>query len=177
MAKKYVDNAEVPIIAFDFDGTITKDTYNYPECGELRRNAKEVINFLHDIGCKIIIWTCRDVEYSERNRQPIRDHIAPMVEFLYNNKIEYDRINESRFAPYYYYGRKIYAHLYVDDRTFGWTDTEDIMVKVLQHILIDILDMDGNFVIEEVVRPIFSDERPSSNAISKCTRAVKEWKK
>ena len=122
MAKKnYVDSAKYPIIAFDFDDTINiNGADKFPECGEVRKFAREVINFLHDVGCKIVIWTSRDVAYNQEEKK-MYDHLTPMLKFLDNNDIKYDAINKSvQFAPYHYNGRKVYAHLYVDDRAFGW---------------------------------------------------------
>ena len=52
------DSAPMPIIAIDFDGTINcngEDTY--PICGEPRMHAKQVIDFMHKLGIKIVIWT------------------------------------------------------------------------------------------------------------------------
>lgn len=144
MAKKYVDNAVAPIIAFDFDDTINVNgSDKYPECGEVRRFGKEVINFLHDIGCKIVIWTSRDVAYNQEERR-MYDHLTPMLNFLDANGIEYDAINKSvQFAPYHYNGRKVYAHLYVDDRAFGWDESnESIMADVLIYVLTEIIGID-----------------------------------
>lgn len=139
----YIDSSVAPIIAFDFDGTINVNGENkYPECGEVRRFAKEVINFLHDIGCKIVIWTSRDVAYNQDEKK-MYDHLTPMLSFLDWNGIKYDAINKSvQFAPYHYNGRKVYAHLYVDDRAFGWQDNDYIMAEVLVHVLTKVIGIE-----------------------------------
>lgn len=137
---KSKDNALVPIIAIDFDDTINvggSDTY--PVCGHVRPWAKEVINFMHDLGIKVVIWTSRDVAYNQDEKK-MYDHMSPMIDWLDENEIHYDAINKSiQFAPYAYNGRKIYAHMYVDDRSFGWDGAEDgndeIMLKVLGSFL------------------------------------------
>lgn len=146
--KKYVDSAVAPIIAFDFDDTININGGDrFPECGEVRPFAKEVINFLHYIGCKIVIWTSRDVAYNQEEKK-MYDHLTPMLEFLDANSIEYDAINKSvQFAPYHYNGRKVYAHLYVDDRSFGWYESDTIMIDVLMHILINIIGIEDEDAI------------------------------
>lgn len=141
MARKdYVDQSIAPIIAFDFDETINVNSNGrYPECGEVRKYSKEVINFLHDIGCKIVIWTSRDVAYNQEEKK-MYDHLTPMLNFLDENGIEYDAINKSvQFAPYHYNGRKVYAHLYVDDRAFGWEERESIMLDVLVCVLTNVI--------------------------------------
>lgn len=146
--KKYVDNAVAPIIAWDFDGTINVNGEGkFPECGEVRRFTREVLNFLHDIGCKNVIWTSRDVAYNQEEKR-MYDDLTPMLNFLDENGIEYDAINKSvQFAPFHYNGRKVYAHLYVDDRAFGWHESDSIMADVLVHILIDIIGIEEAYAI------------------------------
>ena len=155
MARKYIDNSLAPIIAFDFDDTINiKGGSIFPECGEVRKYAKEVINFLHDVGCKIVIWTSRDVAYNQDEKK-MYDHITPMTNFLDQNEIEYDAINKSiQFAPFAYNGRKVYAHLYIDDRAFGWYEHDNIMIDVLKHVLTDIIGV-NEYVAIEVCDDIF----------------------
>lgn len=115
---KFNDNAEMPIIAIDFDDTICMTRDTYPECGNARLYAKDVINFMHKLGIKIIIWTSRDVAFNQDEKK-LYDHVSPMIKWLDENNIHYDAINKSvQFAPYPYNGRKIYAHMYVDDRNY-----------------------------------------------------------
>lgn len=123
------DNTKMPIIAFDFDGTITKgDTY--PTIQPLRQYAKEVIDFLRLCGIKVIIWTTRDKDDKGN------DDITPMVDFLACNGIEYDGINKViEFSPWVYESRKIYAHMYVDDKAYGWIDSACCLLYVLGDIL------------------------------------------
>lgn len=137
---KYKDSAPMPIIAVDFDDTINiNGSSSYPTCGKVRSWVVPVFNFMNKLGIKIVIWTSRDVAYNQDDGQ-IYDHMTPMIEFLKDNKIHYDAINKSvQFAPYVYNGRKVYAHMYVDDRAFGWYGTEDgddnIMLDVLEEFL------------------------------------------
>lgn len=140
MKKTYTDSAIAPIIAFDFDGTVNiNGESTYPQCGEVRRYAREVMNLLHNIGCKVIIWTSRDVAYNQEDAK-IYDHLTPMIEFLDTNNIKYDGINKSiQFAPYAYNGRKVYAHMYIDDRAFGWYENRNVMLMVLKYILVGML--------------------------------------
>lgn len=116
---QFTDNARSPIIAFDFDGTITQEN-TYPHCGQLRKYVKEVFDMLYKHGVKIVVWTCR--ETNDKN----------MIQFLCNNDIVYHAINSSiEFAPFDYESRKIYAHMYVDDRAFGFDENdEEIMIKI-----------------------------------------------
>lgn len=124
--REFRDSAEMPIIAIDFDDTINVlGGKVYPECGEVRLYAKEVMNFMHKLGIKIVIWTSRDVAYNQEEKK-LYDHMTPMIEWLDKNEIHYDAINKSiQFAPYHYNGRKIYAHMYVDDRAYGWQGSDN----------------------------------------------------
>lgn len=137
---KFNDKAPMPIIAIDFDDTINvMGSSKYPQCGEPRLWAKEVINFMHKLGIKIVIWTSRDVAYNQDEKK-MYDHMTPMIEWLDKHEIHYDAINKSiQFAPYHYNGRKVYAHMYVDDRAFGWhgadTGMDEIFLSVLESFL------------------------------------------
>ncbi|NDV46100.1 hypothetical protein D0T49_03470 [Paludibacter sp. 221] len=97
------------IIAIDFDGTIVEN--KFPEIGTLLPKAKEVINSLYDTGHYIIIWTCRcDL------------HLTSAVNFLLNNDIKFHRINDNEptnTAKYNSNSRKVYAHMYIDDKNVG----------------------------------------------------------
>lgn len=87
--------------------------------------GKEVMDFMHKLGIKTVIWTSRDVAYNQEEKK-MYDHMSPMIEWLDENNVHYDAINKSiQFAPYHYNGRKVYAHMYVDDRAFGWRGADD----------------------------------------------------
>ncbi len=144
MLKKYKDNSTAPIIAFDFDGTITLDANTFPECGELRPYAKEVINFLMDVGANVVIYTSRDTAIDQKTLAVI-DHITPMVRYLRTNGIKFSGINKSiQYAPFAYNSRKIYAHMYIDDRAFGWDSYKNskyILIYALGSILENLMDI------------------------------------
>jgi hypothetical protein len=103
------------IIAIDFDGCIVKD--KYPEIGELIPEAKTVINKLHENGDYIILWTCRD-----------RDHLINAINFLLENEIWFDRVNDHNPENLKKYGHavnKVYANIYIDDKSLGTPLLED----------------------------------------------------
>ena len=96
------------VIAIDFDGTIV--TNKYPDIGYLKRNAKDVINKLYNQGHDIIINSCRQ---GKEERE--------MVEFLLDNEIMFDEINENlcyRIEEYNNDCRKIGADVYIDDKAY-----------------------------------------------------------
>lgn len=135
--KHFIDNSIAPIIAIDFDGTICiGNSYPDPHNGHVRSYAKEVINFLYDIGVKVVIWTNRkNVKDTD-----IKDKLL-MREWLDEMGIKYHAVNDStEFAPFKYYGRKLYAHMFVDDRGYGFkSNDEHIMTRVLQSFLTDVV--------------------------------------
>jgi hypothetical protein len=112
------------IIAIDFDGTIVDNIY--PEIGKLKPMAKEIINKLYNDGHYIIIWTCRNNSHIEY------DLLTDMKYFLEENDIKYHKINKnvdhikSGDTP------KIYADIYIDDRSLFYIDDWDIIYKELQ---------------------------------------------
>jgi guanylate kinase len=105
------------VIAIDFDGTIV--TNKYPDIGYLKRDAKEVINKLYDEGHDIIINSCRQ---GKEERE--------MVEFLIDNEIKFNAVNENLCYRIEEYGndcRKIGADIYIDDKAYpcnfiNWND-------------------------------------------------------
>jgi len=104
------------IIAIDFDGTICGG--KYPAIDGLQPYAKDMINRLYAEGHYIIIWTCRSgIE------------LESAVNFLLEKGVKFHRINDHNPATVQQYGnnsRKVYAHLYIDDKQVGglpsWTD-------------------------------------------------------
>jgi hypothetical protein len=120
----FTDNTSKHIIALDFDGTITTRN-EFPRMGRIRPFAKDVINLLHDLGAVVVIWTCRDYH-----------HIPTLERWLHDNGIRYSSINSSiEYAPFEYEARKIYAHMYVDDRGFGWREHKYVMLEVMHEFM------------------------------------------
>lgn len=101
------------VLAIDFDGTIVD--HKFPLIGELKPYAKEVINRLFDKGHEIIIWTCRSEPRDIKN----------MKDFLDNNGIKYNRINENSRRVTFGCWPKIYANMYIDDRGFFFDEIAD----------------------------------------------------
>lgn len=98
------------IIAVDFDGTL--HTGEWPGIGAPAPFAIETMQKLRADGHYLIIWTCREGD-------PQRD----AINWLLENGIPFDRINDHEPAHMLAFGgsnaRKVYAHLYVDDKQVG----------------------------------------------------------
>lgn len=97
------------ILSIDFDGTICRG--NFPEIAGLQPYAVECINALYDAGHYIIINTCRS-----------GDQLIDAVNWLLQQGIRFHRVNDNEPSNVVLYGnnsRKIYAHLYLDDKNLG----------------------------------------------------------
>lgn len=175
--RKFHDNSIAPIIAIDFDDTIAigHGDGGYPNPGTIRPYACEVINFLTSIGVKVVIHSCRDMAI-DQDKLSVIDDITPMVDWLRDHGVMYSAINKSvQFAPYAYNGRKIYAHMYVDDRSYGWKESDDIMLQVLKHFLINIVGID-NMLAGEAMAMIRNGYYKYNYRINReCRRYVNEW--
>lgn len=114
------------IIAIDFDGTIVKD--QFPEIGEMVEGAKEAINQLYADGYEIIIWSCRNGINKAR-----------AIEWLVMNGIKFHKFNESSYhnlkAHDFKDTRKVYADLYIDDRTLVKLPTWDEIYWIVRDLV------------------------------------------
>ena len=103
------------IIAIDFDGTITENS-PYPKMGKLRKNCKEVIDFIHQNNI-IILWTCRTGKFLDE-----------AIDFINKNNLAIDFINcidiSNRDMP-----RKINADIYIDDRNIFCREINWLQIK------------------------------------------------
>lgn len=94
-----------PIVAVDFDGTLSLDS-QYPNIGRFNTDLFEALMKLKNIGCLIVLWTCR--EGKELNEA---------VEWCKINGLEFDAINENPpIIPFK--SRKVVADIYIDDRAY-----------------------------------------------------------
>ena len=111
-----------PILAVDFDGTITRDN-DFPNCGELMPGAKEVLKELHELGCIVILYTCR-----------VGQDLVAAVKHCRHNKIPIDYVNRNipQIEGKYAYP-KIFANYYIDDLNLGgfpgWERVKEIVLQ------------------------------------------------
>ncbi len=113
------------IVGVDFDGTIFGD--EFPDTGPPNMAVINKIKEFQKHKCEIVLWTCRE-----------GDFLLDAVEKCKNIGIEFDAINENSPSQVAHmkemqelhgqksYGefakRKIYANVYVDDRSPGSID-------------------------------------------------------
>ena len=117
------------IIAIDFDGTL--HTGKWPEIGAPAPYAIEVTQRLKADGHYLIIWTCS--EWS--------NDLVSMVNWLLKHQIPFDRVNDNhpeQISKYKANGRKVYAHVYIDDKNLGglptWNEIYDIISEKVKPV-------------------------------------------
>jgi len=116
------------ILAIDFDGTICRG--KYPNIDGLQPYAKEVINRLYHAEHYLIINTCRSGE-----------QLLEAINYMLQQGIQFHRVNDNHpeeSARYNNNSRKIYAHLYIDDKNLGgfpgWLQAEkEIQITELEY--------------------------------------------
>lgn len=97
------------ILAIDFDGTICKGTY--PAIDDQQPFAAETIERLYNDGHYIIINTCRSGE-----------RLLEAINWMLHQGIKFHRVNDNhpeQIALYNNNSRKVYAHMYIDDKNLG----------------------------------------------------------
>ena len=101
------DMSKLPyIVAVDFDGTLCENAY--PEIGEPRQEIIQAIRNYKEIGCKVILWTCRN-----------REALAEAVQWCKRIGLEFDAINRNLPEVQEMFGgdtRKVFADIYIDDK-------------------------------------------------------------
>ena len=104
------------IFAIDFDGTIVEACY--PEIGEELPDAIKTIKALHDEGHQILIWTCRTLSHK------MAPGLHEMIAWLDERDCPYEAINCNIFGAEFFSMPKVYADVYIDDKSFppfeGW---------------------------------------------------------
>ena len=105
------------MIAVDFDGTLCRDCY--PKIGEANSRLIRILKELRQNGDQLILWTCRQGQALEEALQVCEAW-----------GLTFDAINENLPQITERYGsdsRKIYADIYIDDRSISpweWCERE-----------------------------------------------------
>ena len=103
-------------IAVDFDGTIVE--HRYPRIGEEIPFATATLKMLTNERHRLILWSVREGKLLEE-----------AVEWCRKWELEFDAVNENLpeiIERYGSDGRKIYADVYIDDKScFPWEVKKD----------------------------------------------------
>ena len=107
------------ILAMDYDSTLFEESY--PKIGKPKKDVIEQVKAFKKTGkCEIVLWTCREGK-----------SLQEALSRTSKEGIEWDSVNETSPSQKEYqknklteqgeiFGlRKIFAHLYVDDRSPG----------------------------------------------------------
>ena len=92
-------------LAIDFDGTIVEN--EFPAIGKEHPHATNTIKLLRKRGYEIILWTCRTGE-----------HFDAAKIWLDERGVVFDAYNDHLPDEFEENGRKIFADVYIDDRSF-----------------------------------------------------------
>ncbi len=107
------------ILALDFDGTICE--HDYPNIGAERELAIYVIKCLLQHGHEVIIWTCRTGNREMEAKDWLNQRgVFPTTinKNTVNNLCMFHGVDN----------RKVFANMYVDDKSFPpFTDWDDLL--------------------------------------------------
>lgn len=118
---KYYNSKNKPVIAVDFDDTIT-EYRPYPEIAPLNKKAKKYLDKMHNKGFRIILWTCREDE----------DFTLAYNRCLNEFKLSYIEDGKENIKK----GEtgKLTAQFYIDDRSYvngkiPWRKIYNFLIK------------------------------------------------
>lgn len=95
------------IVAVDFDGILCKD--KFPEIGKPNYDMVSFVRRLQDSGIETILWTSR-----------VDDRLAEAITWCEDRGLHFTSINDNTPSNKEQYGtnpRKVYADIYIDDRS------------------------------------------------------------
>lgn len=125
-------------VAVDFDGTLCENAF--PNIGEIKPNNKaihELIKNYQKNGYKIILWTCRTDNFE-------RKYLSEAIEWCEQHDIIFDYINENPECPWGDNTRKLYANIYIDDRSVN-PEMFDHKTKVMQATSVEAQEFQTRF--------------------------------
>lgn len=104
------------IVAYDFDETV----FDYNKKGATYEQVIELLKTCKQLGCTMIVFTCRPFE-----------HYEIVENYLKENGIPYDFINENDPTVEFETSRKIFYNIFFDDRA-GLKSAYEIMVRTIE---------------------------------------------
>lgn len=108
MQKTPKSNKSNKIIAIDFDGTLCEN--NFPHIGAPKLGMIDAAIKAKENGARLILWTCRSGKQLEE-----------AVNWCSSYGLRFDAVNDNLPESVKRFGnnsRKIYANMYVDDKSF-----------------------------------------------------------
>lgn len=126
------------IVAVDFDGILCQD--KFPEIGKPNYGVVSFVRRLQDSGIETILWTSR-----------VDDRLAEAIAWCEDRGLHFTSINDNTPSNKEQYGtnpRKIYADIYMDDRS-PWVMYEphpDDLKDMINHVTYIIGQLGGKLV-------------------------------
>jgi hypothetical protein len=110
------------LLAVDFDHTC--NISDYPAIGDEVPGAIASLKYLHSLGHRIQIWTCRHGE-----------SLAVAKKWLDEQGVPYERINENcpLLIEKYSETRKMSADFYIDDKNIGGLPSWETIVSIIEN--------------------------------------------
>lgn len=109
------------IVAVDFDGVLCED--NFPSIGEANYDMVGYIRTLQAFGIDTILWTSR-----------VGARLTEAVRWCSVRGLRFAAVNDNTPDNTARYGtnpRKVFAHIYIDDRSSGGCDLYTLMERVI----------------------------------------------
>jgi hypothetical protein len=119
---------QAPILCVDFDGVISPGAsiHDFDMNALPTKDCISVLNRFHNLGCRIIIWTCR--EDSEHG-----PYLTEAVNYMKKYGIPYDYLNDNVPEWRNWHCRKVIGTFIIDDLNLGgfpgWLKAEEIILK------------------------------------------------
>lgn len=105
------------IVAVDFDGTLCSNAF--PDIGEPYWDIITALRALKEnTDCTLILWTCR-----------VGEALQAAVDWCIDIGLDFDEVNNNDRKNVEDFGtnpRKIFADVYIDDKSIGYSRTEAI---------------------------------------------------
>lgn len=124
-------NKYKPIIAIDFDMTISNNVDYTKLVNPPMPGAVDVIRELRDHGCILILWTCRNINSLEDAKEYLAKYgILDCFDYFNENTSEIQTAWADHISS-----PKIYADVYIDDKNVGmsinWYEIRRLIVDTI----------------------------------------------
>jgi hypothetical protein len=114
-----------PIIAVDFDDTITTPGAVYPEIGPPQVGVREALQALHDLGCRVRLYSCR-CNGKARDTGMLSVEQERIADYMRANNLWFDDIVLPEEG-------KPFANFYVDNKGVAYQGDWLVVLEVIRN--------------------------------------------
>lgn len=136
------------VIAVDFDGTIVE--HRYPEIGEERPFATEIIKKLIADRHKIILWTVREGELLEEAINWCKERGVTFYAVNSDSSEMFNEVKDKNFSC------KLNADFFIDDKNIGGLPSWPTIYKIIS------TGKSYRQILRQQFRDEFSEQKPPS---------------